>query len=519
MIDAAATLSRMPSSDDYASAARRRRRAGAFWTLLLAAACASSFVAFGVDNILLPLSVLLCLLTPVLLWHYPRLALYATFGAACLLETMPSDYADALTDRVPFFWNVNTIVQRYAHADFSAIPLSLFELFILSAAVCSLLRAVFSGNVRLRGGVLLGPMALYIGCVVFGWANGMTSGGDFKLSLQEVRAQFYLLFAYLMGVNLLQEKRQIGGLFWTFALCVGLKGILLTFRRYATLAGLPIPDQGVGAHEEAFFFDAFAVLLAVLSLCRAYKKLQYVMWALLPFVLTGNLACNRRAATAAMVVIVPVLLLAAYRALPERRRMVGGAALALIVGFSIYYPAFRNSGSLIGQPARAIQSQFSPDARDASSNAYRDAENADLMATVKSAPLLGYGYGKHMLHAVPIADISKDYEWWDIMTHNSIVWVWMRTGTLGFVAFWIMVSAVILQACGLLRDEQAGGATKSVGMFGLLVIGMLMIFGLLDLQLANVRDMLFTGVWAGAVGAVASLTAQEKPRVRPGRLG
>ena len=29
------------------------------------------------------------------------------------------------------------------------------------------------------------------------------------------------------------------------------------------------------------------------------------------------------------------------------------------------------------------------------------------MATIKSAPLQGYGYGKPYLHAVPIADISQ----------------------------------------------------------------------------------------------------------------
>ena len=512
MIDA---VTLPPSADDYAAAARRRRRAALLWTAAVSLLAAGSFVAFGLDNLALPLALLACLLTPVLVWRYPRLALYVTFAAVCLFELLPTGYPDALTDRVPFFANVNTIVQRAGHGGFNAVPLNLFELFILTAAVCSTLRAVFSGTTSLKAGALFWPILAYVAFVGFGWANGMLTGGDFKLSLQEVRAQFYLFIAYLMAVNLVDDKKQVGVLLKTFVVCVGLKGILYTFRRYVTLAGMPLPDQGVGSHEEAFFFDAFAVLLLALLLCGVHKRLQWLMWTLLPFVVMGNLACNRRAATAALAVAVPILLLAAFRALPERRRLVGWIAAVLAVGWGLYYPAFKDSDGMLGQPARAVRSQFSPDARDASSNLYRDAENADLMATIKLSPVQGYGYGKRMLHAVPIADISQQYEWWDVMTHNQILWVWMRVGTLGFVAFWLMVSAILVFACQAIRAPEAAQETKAVGLFVLLVIGMLLIFGLLDLQLVNARDMLFAGLWAGTLASLQ--TVRQTPAAVGGR--
>lgn len=515
MIDALNPAPVAPSVDDYIAAGRRRRRQFAIWIALLAALTGGSFVVMGIDNIILPLTVLLIILTPVLLWRYPRLALYGTFVAVCLFEIEPTSYSDALTDRVPFWWNINTIFQRYGHINFKAIPLNLFEVFILTAGICSVLQAVFSGNTKIRGGALLWPFLLYAGFVVMGWVNGLATGGDFKISLQEVRAQFYLVIAYLMAVNLVKEQKQIGGLLWTFALCEGLKGILYTFRRYVTLHGMPLPDQGVGSHEEAFFFDGFAVLLVVLVLCNVYKKLQYVMWALLPLVIIGNLACNRRAATAAMVVAVPILLIAAYRALPERRKVVGWVSAILAIGFSIYYPMYKNSSGLIGEPARAIHSQFAPDERDASSNAYRDAENADLMATIKLDPIQGYGYGKRMLHAVPIADISQQYEWWDIMTHNQILWVWMRVGTFGFITFWAMVSAILIYAGIAMRKEGATNEIKAVCIFAMIVVAMLMIFGLLDLQLANFRDMIFAGFCAGIMLAVSTFPAHnEKTALR-----
>ena len=505
------------TADDFLAAAERRRRRFFWGGALLALVAGGTFVAYGTDNILLPLALLVGVLTPVLLWRFPRLALYGVYAAVCLFELAQTGYADALTDRVPFFWDVNTIFQTYAHKDFKAIPLNLLEVFLLTAGVCSLLRSVFTGTARLRAGALIVPIAAYMAFVAWGCVNGLATGGDFKIALQEVRAQFYFLIGYLMAINLVQEKRQIGVLFWMTALCIGLKGILYTFRRYVTLAGQPLPDQGVGSHEEAFFFDAFLSLLLVLILCGVYQKLQWVMWALLPVVVLGNLATNRRAGTAALIVLVPILLLAAYRALPQRRRLAGILAGVLAVGGGLYYQAFKNSSGMLGEPARAVRSQFQPDARDASSNAYRDAEDADLMATIKIAPVQGYGYGKRMLHAVPIADISQEYEWWDVMTHNQILWVWMRVGTVGFFAFWMMVAAILIRAAQTIRVSGAAPETQAVALFVMTIIGMLMIFGLLDLQLSNFRDMLFAAFWTGCLVSAPVTLQAEDPKSEGGK--
>ena len=308
-----------------------------------------------------------------------------------------------------------------------------------------------------------------------------------------------------MALNLVTERRHLNGVLWLSVLCIGFKGILYTFRRFVTLAGQPIPDQGVGSHEEAFFFDCFIVLLMVLSLCGTHKKLRAVMWILLPVVISGEVACNRRAATAAFIVVIPMLILAAYRALPDRRRIVGAVGIFLAISFPIYYQAFKNSPSMYAEPARAVKSQFEPDERDASSNAYRDAEATDLYATIKSSPIIGYGYGKPMFHVAQIADISQQYEWWDILTHNQILWVWMRVGTIGFFTFWMMICAILVYGASVIQLEGADAFVKTVGIFTMLITGMLLIFGLLDLQLSNFRDMLFVGMWLGLLGSVSEM--------------
>jgi hypothetical protein len=499
--------SRLPTADDYARAARRRNGKFLVGGSVLATLVAAVFAGLG--NLFLPLVVLAAFLLPILLWRFPRIVLYFVLASVCLFELAEMSgpdgrvYADSLTDRIPVFWNINTILQIYGHTDFKGIPLNLLETLLLLAGACALVRAAYTQTADFRPGPLLWPIGIYTAFVLAAWVNGMATGGDFKISLQEIRSQVYFGLAYLMAYNMIRDRKQLGAALWTIVLCIGLKGMLLTFRRYVTLHGLPLPDQGVGAHEEAFFFDAFIALLLSFSVCGTFPKLRGVMLALLPFVVLGSLACNRRAGTAAFVIILPVLVLCAYQALPHRRRLIGLLSAAALVAFAGYFAAFRNSNSILAQPARAINSQFSPDPRDASSNAYRDAENADLMATIRSAPL-GYGYGKKMLHAVPIADISAEYEWWDIMTHNQVLWVWMRVGTVGFLAFWMMISAILICGARTVRSEAAALETKSLAIGGMLIVGALMIFGLLDLQFSNFRDMLFAGLWSGILAALPS---------------
>lgn len=504
--------SRLPTADDYADAAQRRKVKFLGGAAVLAAIVAAVFAGLG--NIFLPLVVLAAFVLPILLWRFPRIVLYFVLASVCLFELAQmagpdgGAYADSLTDRIPVFWNINTILQIYGHTDFKGIPLNLLEVLLLLSGLCALVRSAYTKTADFRLGPLLWPIGVYTAFVLAAWVNGMATGGDFKISLQEIRSQLYFGLTYLLAYNMIRDRKQLEAALWVVVLCIGLKGILYTFRRYVTLHGLPLPDQGIGSHEEAFFFDVFIVLLLAFSVCGTFPKMRTVMLALLPFVVLGSLACNRRAATAAFVVILPVLILAAYQALPRRRRLIGLLSAAGVFAFAGYYAAFKNSNSILAQPARAINSQFSPDPRDASSNAYRDAENADLMATIRSAPL-GYGYGKRMLHAVPIADISAEYEWWDIMTHNQVLWVWMRVGTFGFLAFWMMVSAILINAARTVRTESAGMEVKSLAIGGMLIIGSLMIFGLLDLQFSNFRDMLFAGLWTGIIAGLPTLTLQK----------
>jgi hypothetical protein len=507
----------MPTTDELRLIWAGMNRQAVIWAAVLGLLTGIAVVVWQINALAVPIPLLFLMLValPVILWRYPNSGMYLIFGAACLIELFPTTYADALTDKVPFFWNVNTVFQVYLRANVKAIPLNLFEVLLVIIGVMAAIRNVYFRTVKIEFGRLFPFMAVYLVFCGIAFVNGVGTGGDFKIALQEVRGQIYFVLAYLMALNIVRRKQQVTGMLWAAAILIGIKGALYTFRRYVTLHGMPLPDQGVGSHEEAFLFDCFESLLLTLIVTGTHPRLRIVMLILLPLVIMGNLATNRRAGTAAMVVMIPFLMAMSYRALPNRRMLIGALAFLMASVGPVYYQVFKNSDSAIAQPARAIRSQFEPDARDLNSNIYRDAENYNQLATVKLNPVLGYGYGKPFLHAVAMADISASYEWWDLIPHNQILWVWMRTGTFGFLAFWLMISALIIRCCHVVRAKGADRDAKTAAIFAAQTVAMLIVFGLLDLQLVNFRDLLFTGF---LVGAVAGMPFRDRPKGEPNDL-
>ena len=500
---------------------------------LLALLACLSYILVLPTTLLVPILLLSVTLLPAIFWYFPRLALYGIFACACLFEIFPNvKDGKGITDTVPFFWNINTMFEKYLGNNPHAAPINYFELILIVFATVMLLRFATRHQTKMRCGSLFWPILGYLCFVAMGCVNGMATGGNFNEALQEVRAQFYFGIAYFLAVNALRHERHTVPLIWITVFCVGFKACNYIWRHFVVYQG-EIQDQGTGSHEEAFFFMAFVMLLAVLSFSRILPKLQILMWALLPLILFANLTTNRRTAYAALVIALPVLLLAAYKGFPRARKGVLTFIAVLAVAFPPYFLAFRNSEGALGGPARAIQSAIAPTQRDSDSDLYRRSENYDLIYTMRSSAMTrvaGYGYGKRFLTPASLDVIKDIYPWYNLLPHNQILWVWMRLGTLGFLGFWGMVCAILVYACRVVRqnesDVKCKGATevsaypRAVALYTLILMVLLLVFSLLDLQLSNFRDMLFVAVWVGAMSGLTpnalSLNDPVKRRRRPG---
>ncbi len=396
------------------------------------------------------------------LWERPVRGVYILFAAALLQETDYGSvvYPDDLGYYTPIFQDIAT----WSHI--SGISFSIAELFMVLMLLIWLLKGLAARSFRFDKGSLMRPLALYIALVVIGEGHGLATGGDFKLSLWEVRSQAYMFIAYVLACNLVRTRKELNVLVWSVIVGGGIKGIQGCVRYYLEPHG---HLETLLSHEQSFFWNAALTLTAILFLYGGSRRLKTAALVFLPFILIADIANNRRAGVVALGVGIVTLLVVTVVAHPARRRV----ALAILCLGAIlwlpYYSVYKTKDGLIAEPARAVYSNSHPDPRDASSNLYRDNENADLIFTMKSSLLnevIGFGFGKRFYTPHSLDVISGAYIFYNLLPHNSILWIWMRVGSIGFFIFWVLIATAIMQAMQLaikLREPYLKGLAVFIG--------------------------------------------------------
>ncbi len=436
----------------------------------------------------------------VWIWRHPERGIYVLFGASTVL---PMYYSNAFPDYVgqflPFFLDIS----MWTH---TRLIVSVNELFMALVLLILIIKSRH-GRARFDGGMLMLPLGLYMLMVGISAVHGLLSGGTMYLVLWEIRAQVYLFVAYILTCSLIRSRDQVWALFWILVIAVGLRAVEGTIRFFVMARG---HAQELYPHEQSFFFNGFLTLYLILLFYRSPPRLRRVATYFLPFVAFITLANERRAAIAALGVAWIALGLIVYVTRPEHRNLIRAIAITLAIVFPPYYLAFQHQNGSIALPARAVASFVSPTARDALSDQYRNNEDADIRFTMKTSPIYGYGFGKPMLLPYPLPDISKIYVFWNIMPHNSILWVWMRLGTIGYLLFWFLIGQGIIVSLGLarrLRDPRLQG----IAVFVALMIVQEVIFGYLDLQWVKYGNLIAVGVLLGLLSRLPAADSSPEP--------
>ena len=118
--------------------------------------------------------------------------------------------------------------------------------------------------------------------------------------------------------------------------------------------------------------------------------------------------------------------------------------VAAFIGIG-YLAATWNAIGPIGLPSQAVKTVLFPDQlgdADRSSDLYRQTEAFNLWFTIRQNEIAGVGFGRKFLQPVTLPDISF-FEFWEYLPHNSILWVWLKTGFLGMIAMFFMFGRAI----------------------------------------------------------------------------
>lgn len=477
----------------------RRRRELAIFGLLLSLAAVLGPLVGTLVVAGHPLEALFAVVfvMPLLFWWVRAAPVVLLVIAATGFQRFSDPGADAVTAKVPIF---RSFSESYGVSGAIVLPI---EMLMVTALLVWAAQLIASRRLAARPTHLGVAMGTFVGAALLTELLGLARGGVFNISLWELRPFLYLGLTYVLASQLLTTRRSLLAVLWAMVIGTGTMSILGTERTITLARVYPRPDALL-EHDEAFFLGCFVLLTLALWVFGQRGWLRRVATAFLALVVIADFGNNRRSAWVILPSILVPLAVIAYQRMPRRRKLIILVVGVLLVLGTGYLFAFRNSSSLIGEPAHAIWSQFRPDERDFQSNLYRQLENLNLGLDIRSSPVIGEGFGVPLQHPIPVFDASGIDPLINFIPHNTILYIWLRMGSVGAVAFWFLVGAAIVAACRLARQKEA-----FYGLLGTVVVAEVIawiIEGWFDKGIVSFRIAIMIGCLLGALQAARKLS-------------
>jgi hypothetical protein len=317
----------------------------------------------------------------------------------------------------------------------------------------------------------------------------------------------------LLAGNLIENRAQLNTLFWVATIALFAKGVAGVWYVHDVLKWDLEGVERIAEHAMSIHFNFFFVLLVAAWLYRDSAIRRFLMPLMAPFVLFSLIANFRRAGFLTLGMALGLIVLLLYI---EKRRLFYIIAPTSALGFAAYLVVFWNNQGPLGMLARAVRSVIGqPSARDAASNIYRDLENINIMFTIRNAPLTGIGFGNKFHLLVPLPDISV-FEWWEYITHNSIMWVWMKIGVIGFYALILLLALTMLYGARMVR-LMPHGQLRVFALTATLYIFTHFVYAYVDMSWEG-GSMVFVGTMMGVINALPQIAAVRPAPAWPWRV-
>jgi hypothetical protein len=489
------------------AAATRRRTAKRTFTVGLAAVLLGAVAGpLAADGQGVDLIALLAIFVLVAVWMRPQLGPVLLLLVGLLIEQFPIGLTNGITEvgvpitqGIPMFQGLGSV-----HLDPSDLfPVVIFTIYMI--------RSAETGGRWWPRTQLSVAVAAVIGAVLFGEVYGVAHHGVIRESLFECRPFIYFGLAYLVTSVIIRTRTAVYAMLWAVVVAEILKSLQGLEVWIVTRGWKPEPQNVLG-HEEAMFFGLFFLVVAALWMFNVRGRLRTVgTWAV-PLVLFANMVNDRRAAWLVLGSGLVTIVAVGYRVLPHRRRVLGRLILITAAVTAVYLPAYWNhTDGTLGKPADAVRSEFSPTARDALSNEYRVQEDANLKLNILDDGLTGAGFGLPINYALPMPGLVTAQDAAILyVPHNSVLYVLMRMGIVGGVAFWAMLGAAIIAGCRLAKCPDRLFA--AVGTIGAAAVVGWALEGAVDLGFTFLRIAIVMGCVVGLVEASRHIHTDRKSR-------
>lgn len=447
------------------------------------------------------------LLVTWLAWFVrPRLALMLTLFLALLGDTVTVAW-------FPFNKNLSSRESIAWWSDgFSFSPL---EVTLVVALIAVPIRRWARGQRPFARSELGIPMTVVLLMILFGFANGMGKGGDLRAAIFELRPLLYFSIIYMLTISVCDQLGHYRRLLYTAFAAVSVQSLLsmqyalsLDPRARASLQSLTEHGSAISMN---LLFVALIMSMAIHG-CSWVLRVSLLL-ASIPAMWVYLLSQRRVAIVTLIIALVMFGVILFWR---QRRTFMLVVPIMSLIGIA-YVGAFWNATGPAGFPAQAVKTVIAPNdlsVEDQQSDQYRTIENFNLQATIRSSPIRGTGFGLPFQRPIPLADISV-FEFNAYIPHNSLLWMWIKTGLIGIVAFLYLIARGVVSGVDRVRRETNQGADLLVASASVLFVVMFAIYLFVDIAWEP-RNSVLLGVCLAMCTAPFAMAQAKSDDQSPG---
>jgi hypothetical protein len=482
----------------------RQRQAGRNWWIWFCLVLALT-VAIGITLLLagpelVSLAWILYFAGMVAILIQPRYGLYLI-----VFLTLVDD--QTLMPWFPFIKNFSSSESAF-YIQGHQLIFSPLETYLVLTLLSWLVGALLRHRLDFRRGPLFGAAVVFTVFMLFGLGWGLLRGGNVTIALWEIRPILYLPLVLVLASNLIETQDHVNRLIWLAMSALFIVAVVGIWYYSTVLGGVASRIESLIEHGAAVRLDTLFVLTLAVFLYGASRAKRIILPLMLPFALFTYIVAQRRAAMLSLGVALILILILLYQ---QNRRAFWRIAPPVLLISLVYLVAFWNNQGTLGLPARAVRSVLSVTSgnfQEDASTYYRTVENVNINYTIHQAPLTGVGFGHQFQIIVPLPDISF-FTWWQYITHNSIVWIWMESGVGGFLSAVFLVGMAVVTGVRVLR-RMPGKDMSAIALTATLYVVMHFLYAYVDMSW-DIQSMVYMGLMMGLINSLLTISGAQGP--------
>jgi O-antigen ligase len=392
---------------------------------------------------------------------------------------------------------------------FHGIGVTPLEMLLIITAVGVALKVTFDNAVPATLGELMLPIAAFIIAIGLGIGIGLSRGADMEVLRLETKGFLYIPLVYLIVLHTLRSPKDLSRFLWVFVVMVNIMAAEDIFRYFTKVkAGVPGSAGDLAfAHEDAIFCAAAIIILFSQIVWSASFGKSWKSFSLLILPIFALTVMKRRAGIVAM--DAGILLLCIVLLKDNLRLFFAVVPVAVVVVGLLLAVTWNEPGGK-GQFARSFRTITGQEttARDQSSDEYRAVELANVRLNIQNQPLTGLGFGHAYTFYLPLVDLSAQWELYPYVPHNSVMWIWMKAGIVGFLSLVGLFAVALMRSTQLTLQLEPGLLKVAAFSFGAIAL-MFLLYSWADLGLISARALALFGIALGGIATVSLLARQE----------